>query len=51
MLQCYIMVAEEKLQKHFIFGFDDTAVTAPIIYGGYTPEGQIVGVLASRVWT
>ena len=39
--------SKEKLEKHFIFGFDDTACTAPVLYGGYTPEGSIVGVLSA----
>ncbi|CAE7945377.1 unnamed protein product [Symbiodinium necroappetens] len=40
-----------KLEKHFVFNFEEEIVTAPIIYGGYASDGSIVGVLSSRVWT
>merc|ERR1712127_824616 len=41
----------EKLEKHFTFGFTDDVVRAPMIYGGYASDGNIVGVLTCRVWT
>lgn len=44
-------IMSEKLEKHFEFGFKDAVVVAPIFYGGYASDGNIVGVLTSRVWT
>lgn len=41
----------EELDKHFTFGFTDDVVEAPMIYGGYSSDGNIVGVLTKRVWT
>jgi hypothetical protein len=34
----------------FLFINDDIPV-APFIYGGYTSDGSIVGIITSRVWT
>ena len=44
-------IMSEKLDKHFIFGFTDVVVVAPMLYGGYSSDDSIVGVLTSRVWT
>ena len=44
-------IMAERLNHHFEFGFDDDVVVAPMIYGGYSSDGSIVGVLTSRVWT
>lgn len=44
-------IMNEKLDKHFEFGFTDECVNAPMIFGGYASDGCIVGVLSSRVWT
>merc|ERR1712127_160507 len=44
-------IMSEKLEKHFTFGFTDDVVRAPMVYGGYASDGNIVGVLTSRVWT
>lgn len=44
-------IMNEKLEKHFYFGFTDAIVVAPIFYGGYASDGNIVGVLTHRVWT
>lgn len=40
-----------ELDKHFEFNFGDEIVVAPVIYGGYASDGNIVGVLSMRVWT
>eukprot|EP00928_Gymnodinium_smaydae_P054380 TRINITY_DN38164_c0_g1_i1.p1 TRINITY_DN38164_c0_g1~~TRINITY_DN38164_c0_g1_i1.p1 ORF type:complete len:389 (-),score=100.32 TRINITY_DN38164_c0_g1_i1:131-1240(-) len=44
-------IMTEKLSKHFLFNFKDSLAVAPVIYGGYASDGNIVGVLSSRVWT
>jgi len=44
-------IMNEKLQKHFVFQWQDGCIVAPVIYGGYTSDDCIVGVLSSRVWT
>lgn len=44
-------IMAERLSGHFEFGFTSRVVCAPIIYGGYTADGSIVGVLSARVWT
>jgi len=42
---------EHGLQRIFEFNFSENIVCAPVVYGGYAPDGSIVGVLSSRVWT
>ena len=44
-------IMNERLSGHFMFGFTDEVVTAPCIWGGYTTDGSIVGVLSARVQT
>ncbi|CAJ1417496.1 unnamed protein product [Effrenium voratum] len=44
-------IMSEKLERGFIFNFNDSAVVAPMVYGGYASDGSIVGVISSRVWT
>jgi len=51
-----IKVLAEKTQRHFKFDFGDggeihgdpVIAVAPVVYGGYTPDGNIVGILTSR---
>lgn len=44
-------IMNDKLVKHFLFNFLDSFSVAPVIYGGYASDGNIVGILSSRVWT
>lgn len=44
-------IMAERLSDHFMFNFTEGVVIAPVIYGGYTSDGSIVGVLSARVWT
>jgi len=41
----------DNLKSCFEFNFEETIVSAPVIYGGLTDENNIVGVLSHRVWT
>merc|ERR1712050_472555 len=49
-------VMAERLERHFKFDFgegpliDDTPSVkcCPVVYGGYAPDGSIVGILTSR---
>jgi len=44
-------IMAERLSGHFEFSFTGGVVCAPVIYGGYTADGSIVGVISARVWT
>ncbi|CAJ1342457.1 unnamed protein product, partial [Effrenium voratum] len=39
-------IMSEKLERGFIFNFNDSAVVAPMVYGGYASDGSIVGVIS-----
>jgi hypothetical protein len=49
-------VMAERLQRHFKFDFgyggtihgDAVVQVSPVVYGGYTPDGSIVGILTTR---
>lgn len=43
-------IMSKKLERHFQFSFTEDVGVAPIIYGGYTSDGSIVGVLSARAW-
>lgn len=44
-------ILAERLSGHFTFNFTENVVVAPTIYGGYSMDGSIVGVLSARTWT
>lgn len=44
-------IMAESLTDQFEFNFLETVTVAPVVYGGYTEDGSIVGVLSMRVWT
>lgn len=44
-------IMAERLTKGFMFTFSERVVCAPMLFGGYSSDGSIVGVLTSRVWT
>jgi len=41
-------IMAQRLQKHFELGFGDGIVKAPIMFGGYSSDGSIVGVVSVR---
>jgi len=49
-IQAATRVLARSLVDHFQFGFSETLVTAPVIWGGKVGD-CIVGVLGMRVWT
>eukprot|EP00931_Biecheleriopsis_adriatica_P053918 TRINITY_DN31679_c0_g1_i3.p1 TRINITY_DN31679_c0_g1~~TRINITY_DN31679_c0_g1_i3.p1 ORF type:complete len:233 (+),score=74.68 TRINITY_DN31679_c0_g1_i3:708-1406(+) len=44
-------ILADNLKDCFHFNFSDSIVTAPQVWGGYTKDNHIVGVLGMRVWT
>lgn len=44
-------VMAEKLKDGFLFNLNANIAVGPVIFGGYASDGNIVGVLSSRVWT
>lgn len=44
-------IMSERLVNHFTLHFEETVVSAPVVFGGYASDGSIVGVISGRVWT